>query len=174
MKILNKYSDAYLALNIRDKKIQNNIKDYCEKNNFDFNRLIFLDYVESHSDFLKRISTFDLYLDTFPYNGHTITTEVLFKACTPLISFNGKSFASRVSMSLLSSINLDHMITRNEKEYYDKIDYFCSNRDELKKIRTHLLTYKNKNLNRMKVFTQDFESLMLRSLENKKNFKKSH
>ena len=66
------------------------------------------------------------------------------------------------------------MITRNEKEYYDKIDYFCSNRDELKKIRNHLLTYKNKNLNRMKVFTQDFENLMLRSLEDKNNFKKNH
>ena len=171
MKTLKKFPDVHFALNIRDKKIQNNIREYCEENNFDFNRLIYLDYVESHNDFLKRISTFDLYLDTFPYNGHTITTEVLFKACTPLISFNGKSFASRVSMSLLSSINLDHMISRNEKEYQDKIDYFCSNRDELKKIRQHLLNYKNKNLDRMKVFTQDFENLMLRSLE-KNNLKK--
>ena len=171
MKILKKYPDAYFALNIRDKKIQQNIRDYCEENNFDFNRLIFLEFVESHSDFLKRISTFDLYLDTFPYNGHTITTEVLFKACTPLISLYGKSFASRVSMSLLSSINLDQMITSDENEYYDKIDYFCSNRGELKKIREHLLDYKNKNLNRMKAFTEDFENLMLRSLEYK-NLKK--
>ena len=52
-------------------------------------------------------------------------------------------------MSLLSSINLNDMISKNEKEYFNKIDYFCSNRGELKKIREHLLNYRDQNLNRM-------------------------
>ena len=74
----------------------------------------------------------------------------------------GRSFSSRVSTSLLSSLNLEQLSTNNYQEYYNKIDYFCSNRNELKKIRDLLLNYKNNNLNRMKLFTKNFEDLKLR------------
>ncbi len=104
---------------------------------------------------------FDLYLDTFPYNGHTGISDSLFQSCVPTISLNGNSFASRVSMSLLSTLNLQILITTSEKEYEEKIDYYCSNRLELKKIRDYLLNYKLKNFNRMKSFTKNFERLML-------------
>ena len=104
---------------------------------------------------------FDLYLDTFPYNGHTGISDSLFQSCVPTISLNGNSFASRVSMSLLSTLNLHTLITTSEKEYEEKIDFYCLNRSELKKIRDQLLDYKNKNFNRMKSFTKNFEDLML-------------
>ena len=164
MNILKKHTNIYLALNIRNINIQNNIKNYCDENNFDFNRLIFLDYVENHDQYLERMSNFDLYLDTFPYNGHTIVNEALFQSCVPTISLNGKSFASRVSMSLLSTLNLSKLIATNETDYYNKIDYFCSNLDELKKIKKKLLSYKNENLNRMKVFTKNYENLILKTI----------
>lgn len=160
MEIMKKHLDTYLALYIIDTKVKNNIKNYCNKNNFDFERIIFLDHI-NHLDNLKRISMFDLYLDTFPYNGHTGISDSLFQSCVPTISFNGNSFASRVSMSLLSSLNLQNLITTSEQEYQKKIDFYCSNRTELKKIKDYLLKHKNKNFNRMKSFTKDFESLML-------------
>ena len=160
MDIMKKHLDTYLALYIIDTKVKNNIKNYCNENNFDFERIIFLDHI-NHLDNLKRISMFDLYLDTFPYNGHTGISDSLFQSCVPTISFNGNSFASRVSMSLLSSLNLQNLITTSEQEYQKKIDFYCSNRTELKKIKDYLLKHKNKNFNRMKTFTKDFESLML-------------
>ena len=160
MRIMKKHLDAYLALYVTDDKVKTNLKNYCDQNNFDFNRIIFLDHI-NHIDNLKRISTFDLYLDTYPYNGHTGISDSLFQSCVPTLSLNGNSFASRVSMSLLSTVNLHNLITSSEKEYEEKIDFYCSNRSELKKIRDHLLNYKNKNFNRMKSFTKDFESLML-------------
>ena len=103
-----------------------------------------------------------MYLDTFPYNGHTAISDALFQSCVPTISLNGKSFASRVSMSLLNSLNLLELITTDENKYYDKIDYFCSNREALINIKKKLLNYKKNNLNRMQTFTKDFENLMLR------------
>ena len=64
-------------------------------------------------------------------------------------------------MSLLSSLNLQHLITTSEQEYQKKIDFYCSNRTELKNIKDYLLKHKNQNFNRMKSFTKDFESLIL-------------
>ena len=166
MEIINKYNDTYLALYISEPKVINNLKNYCYEKNYDFNRIIFLKHL-SHLDNLKRISTFDLYLDTFPYNGHTGISDSLFQSCVPTISFNGKSFASRVSKSLLLTLDLQNLIAHSEVEYKEKIEFFYSNKTELKKIRNYLLNYKSKNINRMKTFTQDFENLMLKLVKKK-------
>ena len=159
MNVLNNYSDSYLALCINKDQIIKNIKSYCEKNNFDFTRIIFLKSI-NHEDNLRRISNFDLYLDTYPYNGHTGISDSLFQSCVPTISFTGNSFASRVSFSLLSSLKLQSLVTSNEKDYSDTILYYCSNREELKKIKNYLMDYKKNNFNRMSKFTLDFESLI--------------
>ena len=160
MKILNKFNDTYLALYISDDEIINNIKKHCEKKKFNFNRIIFLNHI-NHIENLKRVSTFDLYLDTFPYNGHTAISDSLFQSCVPTISLRGNSFASRVSSSLISTLKLNELIAKNENEYFEKIDYFCSNRDNLKNIKNKLLDYKKNNLDRMKNFTKDFEKQLL-------------
>ena len=170
MNILKKYTDSYLALCIDSKTVKNNIKIYCQENKFDFDRIIFLNRVK-HIENLKRMSTFDLHLDTYPCNGHTGISDSLFQSCVPTISFTGNSFASRVSFSLLNTLNLQQLITFNEKEYFDKIDYFCSNRNELKIIKDYLIDYKSKNLNRMKSFTKDFENLMLSLINNDRQIK---
>ena len=101
-----------------------------------------------------------MYLDTYPYNGHTGISDSLFQSCVPTISLTGNSFASRVSYSLLSSIKLQKLVTFNEKDYSEKILYYCSNREELKKVKKYLMEYKQNNLNRMSKFTLDFEKLL--------------
>ncbi len=159
MNILNKYSDVYLALCISNENIINNIKNYCKENDFDFTRIIFLKSI-NHEENLIRISNFDLYLDTYPYNGHTGISDSLFQSCVPTISLTGNSFASRVSYSLLNSLKLQKLVTFNEKDYSEKILYYYSNREELKKIKKYLMEYKQNNLNRMSKFTSDFEELL--------------
>ena len=163
MKILNKHKDVYLALCIKDEFVKSNIKIYCDTNNFDYERIIFLEPIE-HKNNLRRISTFDLYLDTFPYNGHTGISDSLFQSCVPTISFTGNSFASRVSYSLLCSLKLSQLISYNQKDYFDKIDYFCTERSEIKKIKDYLVEFKENNINRMIKFTNDFEELLVSAL----------
>ena len=159
MKVLIKNKDAKLALCIQDERVKNNIKMYCNKNQFNFSQIIFLNNLD-HKENLKRISTFDLYLDTFPYNGHTAISDSLFQSCVPTISYTGNSFASRVSYSLLKYLKLENLITYNEDEYFNKIDYYCSNRNELKKIKEYLINFKENNKDRMKKFTKDFEKII--------------
>ena len=160
MNVLNKYEDVYLALYIKNEDVIKNITSYCKENNFNSNRILFLKTIE-HKDNLRRISTFNLYLDTFPYNGHTGISDSLFQSCVPTICITGKSFASRVSYSLLKSLKLDQFITYNEIEYQKKIEFYCEKRNELVEIRKFLIKHKNNNINRMKKFTKDFEKLIL-------------
>ena len=159
MNVLNKHSDCYLALCINNMKVIKNIENYCLIKNFDFTRIIFLDPI-SHEDNLLRISNFDLYLDTYPYNGHTAISDSLFQSCVPTISFSGNSFASRVSLSLLNSLKLQKLVTFSEEDYHNKILYYCSNRNELKKIKKFLMDHKKNNLNRMSKFTTSFEQII--------------
>ena len=160
MNVLNKYEDVYLALCIKNKDVIKNITSYCKENNFKSNQILFLKTIE-HKDNLRRMSTFNLYLDTFPYNGHTGISDSLFQSCVPTISITGKSFASRVSYSLLKSLKLDKFITYNEIEYQKKIEFYCENRKDLVETRKFLINHKNNNINRMKKFTKDFEKLIL-------------
>ena len=160
MNVLNKYEDVYLALYIKNEDVIKNITSYCKENDFNSNRILFLKTIE-HKDNLRRISTFNLYLDTFPYNGHTGISDSLFQSCVPTICITGKSFASRVSYSLLKSLKLDQFITYNEIEYQKKIEFYCEKRKELVETRKFLIKHKNNNINRMKKFTKDFEKLIL-------------
>ena len=102
---------------------------------------------------MRRISTFDLYLDTFPYNGHTGISDSLFQCCVPTISLT-EILLQAGCHTPIEFTNLPELITHNKKDYQEKIDFYCCNRQELLKIRKYLLMVKDGNYNRMKKFTK--------------------
>ena len=57
------------------------------------------------TEHLKRFEIMDLFLDTFPYNGHTTVIEAI-RRKVPTNNINGWSFASRVAGSILNAIGL--------------------------------------------------------------------
>ena len=65
---------------------------------------------------MARLKFVDLFLDTFPYNAHTTCSDAL-RMGVPVLTVEGQSFASRVASSLLSSMNLDELIMKNNKEF---------------------------------------------------------
>jgi predicted O-linked N-acetylglucosamine transferase (SPINDLY family) len=67
-------------------------------------------------DHLARHRLADLFLDTFPYNAHTTTSDALW-AGLPVLTLIGKSFASRVAASLLNAIGLPELIANTQVEY---------------------------------------------------------
>jgi predicted O-linked N-acetylglucosamine transferase (SPINDLY family) len=65
---------------------------------------------------LRRHVLADLFLDTFPYNAHTTASDAL-RCGLPLLTRAGRSFASRVSASLLQTLGLESLITHTPEAY---------------------------------------------------------
>lgn len=93
-----------------------------------------LDCQELH---ISRLGLADLMLDTYPYNSHTTACDSI-SVGLPLLTLAGKSFASRVSGSLLKSIGLQEMITYDFAAYeamavalYNDPDFYRNIRERL-------------------------------------------
>jgi predicted O-linked N-acetylglucosamine transferase (SPINDLY family) len=90
---------------------------------------------------IARLQLADLILDPWPYNGHTTTGDALF-AGVPVVSLEGKNFASRVSGGLLIGAGLSNFVKSNIQEYI-KFSIACSkNPDQMNKIKNHLKKYR--------------------------------
>ena len=156
MHILKQKNDSILWL-LKDNKIsEKNLKAYAEKNQINPNRLIFANYV-SPDKHLSRLKVVDLVLDTFPYNAHTTCSDSL-RMGIPVLTMKGKSFASRVAMSLLTSMNLPELVTDNLKDYEDLALKISNNPEILSKLKNKIL--KNKivsNVFKPEVFTNNIE-----------------
>ncbi len=100
-------------------------------------RLIFMLEVEFQLH-LNRMPCMDLGLDTFPYNGHTTTSEQLW-AGLPVLAVKGTNFASRVSESLLEAIGVPDLVAETVESYIDKAVYLFNNRESLEDIRQRIV-----------------------------------
>lgn len=91
-----------------------NLIDFLEAEGVDRSRVVIAS-TAAYADHLGRVRLADLVLDTAPYNGHTTTSDMLW-AGVPVLALRGKSFASRVSASLLTAVGLPELIAETEDE----------------------------------------------------------
>jgi predicted O-linked N-acetylglucosamine transferase (SPINDLY family) len=94
----------------------------------DPSRLIYATRVPSIEDHLARYKLADVCLDTFPYNGHTTTSDALL-AGVPVVTMMGSSFASRVAGSLLNDVGLMELACSSYQEYFEKTLQIINNAD---------------------------------------------
>ena len=69
-----------------------------------------------HGAHLARQRLADLMLDTSPYGAHTTASDAL-RMGVPLLTMPGRSFASRVAASLLTSLGLPELIVADAETY---------------------------------------------------------
>ncbi len=68
---------------------------------------------------LTRYGLCDLFLDTAPYGGHATASNALYGGC-PLLALPGRTFASKVSSSLLTALGLTDLIAASAVDYVAK------------------------------------------------------
>jgi hypothetical protein len=117
--------------------------------------------VPSVAEHLARYRLADLFLDTYPYNGHTTSSDALLSGL-PVITISGEIFASRVAGSLLHDYNLSELIAKNVDEYKQLIRIYLepSKNAEIKAKLTKEIEalngcYKNKER------AADFENILI-------------
>ena len=70
----------------------------------------------ANAEHLARFAVADLFLDTLPYNAHTLTSDALWGGC-PVLTSTGETFASRVAGSILHAAGLPELVTSTLHEY---------------------------------------------------------
>ena len=78
-------------------------------------RLVFAPTL-ANPEHLARFAVADLFLDTLPYNAHTLASDSLWGGC-PVLTCAGETFASRVAGSLLHAAGLPELVTSTLAEY---------------------------------------------------------
>lgn len=137
MRLLEKVEGSVLWLYETNDLCKNNIQREIIERNIDPARVIFAQRVPLIEDHQARCALPDLFLDTLPYNAHATTADALC-AGLPVLTCLGKAFAGRVASSMLSTLDLQELITNSLEEYEATALDLATNPDKLKTIRNKL------------------------------------
>lgn len=100
-------------------------------------RLIFADKMRN-PDHLARMALADLFLDTFPYGAHTTASDAMWMGL-PVLTLQGRSFASRVCASLVAAAGTPETICLTPEDYVTRAVALAHDPAQLTAIRTRLM-----------------------------------
>lgn len=115
MKILGQVPSGVLVLLSESAQTEARLKQEARKHGIDPQRLVFLGKV-GYEEYLVCYRSFDLLLDTFPFNAGTTASDALW-AGLPILTRAGESYASRMAGSLLHAMQLIELVTATSAEY---------------------------------------------------------
>lgn len=109
------------------------LRDEARLRGVDGARLVFAPHQprESHLD---RLQAMDIALDTYPYNGGTTTSDAL-RAGVPLFAFAGRTFAGRMSASLLRASGLGEHVLKDQESVVREVVRLASDHAALHAVR---------------------------------------
>ncbi len=116
--------------------IRANLLRALEKLGIGAERVIFAENLP-YRDHIARLGAADLGLDTFPYNGHTTTSDMLW-AGLPVLTLKGNAFQARVSESLLNAAGLTDMTARDADDYVARAKALAEDPARLAALKQHL------------------------------------
>jgi predicted O-linked N-acetylglucosamine transferase (SPINDLY family) len=92
-----------------------NIKNEALARGVEPSRIVFANKIPLPG-YMARFRFADIFLDTYPYSAGTVASDAL-RMGLPLIALQGRTFSSRMSSSLLHSINMPELVTKSSAQY---------------------------------------------------------
>lgn len=136
MRILRRVDESVLFLYAENPEAAKNMRREALLRGVNAGRLVFAERIE-RSLYLARYRAADLFLDTFPYNAGTTASDALW-AGLPVLTCQGKSFASRVAASLLTAVGLPELITSDAANYENLAVELAANPLRLQELKQQL------------------------------------
>jgi predicted O-linked N-acetylglucosamine transferase (SPINDLY family) len=136
MMILARVPDSVLWLLSSTEATHQRLRDYASRRGVAPERLIFADKVVN-SAHLARYVLADLFLDTTPYGAHTTSSDALWMG-VPVLTFSGRSFASRVCGSLVRAAGIPELACASAEEFVNRAVAFGSDPASLDPYRERL------------------------------------
>lgn len=115
MSLLRQVTGSVLWLVADDQSLVRNLRREAKTRAVDPDRLVFAGRLP-YADHLARHKLADLFLDTFPFNGGTTTSDALW-AGLPVVTLSGEAFAARMSASLLNAVGLSELAVQSPGQY---------------------------------------------------------
>lgn len=101
---------------LQEQGLRRTLLEQLERAGADSDRISIAVPKRSHRDHMETYGEADIALDTFPYNGTTTTLDALWMG-VPVISLAGDRHASRVGLSILSTVGLTEFATQTPDQY---------------------------------------------------------
>ena len=109
---------------------------------------------------LSRLALADLFIDTWPCNGHTTASDALW-AGVPVVSYAGPAFASRVAASLLHAVGLPQLACDTLAGYEARVLELAGDAAARQALRQHLVAARDTApLFDSDTWTRDFAGLL--------------
>lgn len=134
--VLRANPDAMLWLMVNGNTARQNTADQFRRLGVKANQFLFAPKM-AYAAHMARAQAADLGLDSFPYNGHTTTSDMLW-AGVPVVTFKGRNFASRVSESLLNAIGLADLVANDPEDFVALCTAIASEPGRITSIRENL------------------------------------
>lgn len=128
--------DSVLWLVGGNATVEANLRHEAAMRGLDPRRLIFASYLP-YPQHLARLQLADLCLDTLPFNGGATTSDALW-AGVPVVTCAGKSFAARMSGSLLHTLGLPELVTPSLSDYESLASRLAGDPSRLAGVRARL------------------------------------
>ncbi|MBB4006248.1 putative O-linked N-acetylglucosamine transferase (SPINDLY family) [Rhizobium taibaishanense] len=136
MSILNAVPGSVLWILSGDDAVNQRLRDAATRAGVDAARLLFAaKALNAHH--LARIAVADLFLDTFPYGAHSTAADAI-NMGLPVLTFPGKSFASRFCASVVAAAGVPELIATSPDDYTRRAIAFGLDRASLQPIRDSL------------------------------------
>jgi predicted O-linked N-acetylglucosamine transferase (SPINDLY family) len=125
MTILNAVPGSVLWLLGGTKDTNERLCQQAELKGVKADRLVFAEK-KANPEHVARYALADLFLDTFPYGAHTTAADSMWMG-VPILTLPGRSFASRVCMSLVRAAGIPELVCADANDYVARAIAFGKN-----------------------------------------------
>ncbi len=122
--------------NFNDASTRSHFEKLFAQHGVDAARLTF-EGVSPFNDMLRRYHDIDIALDPFPFTGGMTTCLALWMGC-PVITWPRDTFASRQSLSYLSTIGLPELVATSREDYIERAVKLATNLPQLAELRSRI------------------------------------
>ena len=120
--------------------VHQRLREFVQQYNIAPERLIFAG-ARANPDHVARYPLGDLFLDTWPYGAHTTCSDALWMG-VPVLTFAGKSFASRVCASLVQAAGFPELVCSGPEQYVERAVELGNNPAKIKEYKDKIAATK--------------------------------
>jgi predicted O-linked N-acetylglucosamine transferase (SPINDLY family) len=158
MELLRAVPNSILWIFANNDLAKRNLLECAQAHGMGAQRIVFAPRLPN-AQHLARYRVADLALDTFPYTSHTTLSDALWCGC-PAVALCGKTFAARVSGSLLRVAGLPELVTHTLFDYEQLAVKLARDPQRLSELRARIAQARdNSPLFDSAAFTRDLEGL---------------